>query len=111
MPPPTHRQCLSVRMVKAARTTARLSAVRRAIDRLDEQLLKLINKRARLALEIGHIKKRRKWPVFDANREAFVLRHVVQANPGPLSAAAVAHVFQAVLCECRRRERRHGKKH
>ena len=104
---PTHRRCRLAPMAKALHTTARLNAVRRQVDRIDVQLLKLINNRAKLALEIGHIKKRRKWPVFDAGREAFVLRHVLQANPGPLSAAAVKHIFLAVLCECRRRQKRH----
>lgn len=66
-----------------------------------------MNRRASLALEIGRIKRRRKWPVFDARREAFVLRQVARANHGPLSERAVRHIFQAVLCECRRRERAH----
>ena len=82
-----------------------LASVRRRIDRLDAQLLRLINLRARLALEIGRIKKRRKWPVFDPSREAFVLGHVTRSNRGPLSGRAVAHIFQSILCECRRRER------
>ena len=90
--------------------SARLQAVRRQIDRLDEQLLRLVSRRARLALEIGRIKKRRKWPVFDPVREASVLRHVAKLNGGPLTAAAVKHIFLAVLSECRRRERRPSKK-
>ena len=97
-------------MARKRPTGSALPAVRRRIDRLDEQLLRLISQRAALALEIGRIKKRRKWPVFDVVREAFVLRHMVQANRGPLSARAVRHVFQAILCECRRRERSGSKK-
>ena len=85
---------------------ARLAQVRRLIDRLDGRLLTLINARARMALEIGRIKKRRKWPVYDARREAFVLRRVKTANAGPLSDAAVRQVFQTVLAQCRRRQRR-----
>ncbi len=85
---------------------ARLAQVRWLIDRLDERLLRLINARARLALAIGRIKKRKKWPVYDARREASVLRHLQTANEGPLSDAAVRQVFQAVLAQCRRRERR-----
>ena len=88
---------------KAARD--KLSAVRRRIDRLDGELLRLVNQRAALALLIGRIKKRRKWPVFDAQREAFVLSRIMRANRGPLSDHAVTHVFHAVLRECRRRER------
>lgn len=87
----------------------KLATVRRQIDRLDEELLRLINQRAKLALMIGRIKKRRKWPVFDAGREEFVLRHVMEANRGPLAAAAVQHVFQAILCECRRHQQVHRK--
>ena len=84
---------------------SKLSAVRRRIDRLDERLLRLLSQRARLALDIGRIKKRRKWPVFDASREAVVLRHVARVNTGPLSARAVHRIFQAILREYRRRER------
>ena len=88
----------------------KLSAVRRRIDRLDRQLLRLVNQRARLALLIGRIKKRRKWPVFDAGREAFVLSHIARHNRGPLSERAVRQIFQSILTQCRRRERSGGKK-
>ena len=91
-------------MPRNAGGTARLSAVRRRIDQLDVRLLRELNERAALALQIGRIKKRKKWPVFDARREGFVLRHVIAANRGPLSANAVRHVFRAILSECRRRE-------
>ncbi|MBI4341002.1 MAG: chorismate mutase [Candidatus Omnitrophica bacterium] len=93
-------------MGESARASAKLRAVRQTIDRLDEQLLRLVNRRARLALKIGRIKKRRKWPVFDATREAFVLRRVQRANCGPLSSAAIRSIFRAILTQCRRRERR-----
>ena len=83
----------------------RLAAVRRRIDRLDVQLLRLVNLRARLALEIGRIKHGKKWPVYDSARETFVLRHAIRLNRGPLSSAAVRRIFQAVLTQCRRRER------
>ncbi len=95
---------------KHSRSRAALAAVRTRIDRLDEQLLRALNQRARLALQIGRIKKRRKWPVYDVTREASVLRHVTRANGGPLSARAVEHIFQAILCECRRRERSRQRK-
>ncbi len=92
------------------RAKGKLASVRRRIDRLDLQMLALLNGRARFALEIGRIKKRRKWPVFDAKREAFVLRHVTRANRGPLSDAAVQRIFQRILTQCRRREHRGSRK-
>ena len=97
-------------MASQRRSRVKLSSVRRRIDRLDLHLLHLVNQRARLALEIGRIKKRRKWPVFDARREAVVIGHITRANRGPLSSRAVRHIFQAILCECRRRERSGRKK-
>ena len=84
---------------------ARLGRVRRQIDRLDERLLRLISRRARLALLIGRIKRQKKWPVYDARREAFVLRHVASVNAGPLSLYSVRKVFKTILTQCRRRER------
>ncbi|MBI3320868.1 MAG: chorismate mutase [Candidatus Omnitrophica bacterium] len=83
---------------------AGLAAVRRRIDRLDEQLLRLLNQRAQLALEVGRIKHQKKWPVFDPKREAFVLRHVMRKNRGPLTAVAARRIFQAILTQCRRRQ-------
>ena len=93
-------------MDKPVRARTSLAAVRRQIDRLDLQLLRLLNQRAALALEIGRIKRHKKWPAFDGAREAYVLRHVARENRGPLSGRAVQHVFQAVLTQCRRRQRR-----
>ena len=87
------------------RRASKLAVVRRRIDRLDLRLLGLLNRRAAYALAIGRIKRRRKWPVFDAARETSVLRHVARVNAGPLSARAVQRIFQAILRECRRRER------
>ncbi len=87
----------------------KLATVRQRIDRLDRALLAVVNRRAALALVIGRIKDRRKWPVYDARREAIVLRHVARANRGPLSERAIRHIFQAILSECRRRERARGK--
>ncbi len=87
-----------------------LKTLRTRIDQIDTRLLRLLNQRASLALMIGRIKKRRKWPVFDATREAAVLGHVTRINRGPLSPRAARHIFQAILSECRRRERSHKKR-
>ena len=90
---------------KHAAHTAQLDSIRRRIDAIDERLLRLLNDRARFALDIGRIKDKQKWPVFDHKREVFVLRHVMRSSRGPLSPSAVHHIFQAILCECRRRQR------
>ena len=62
-----------------------LSRLRDAIDRVDEVLVKLLNQRARYAVEIGEIKSLLKLPIYVAEREKEVLRHVEAASAGPLS--------------------------
>lgn len=82
-----------------------LPQLRQRIDRLDERLLALVSDRALLAIKIGQLKRRKKWPLYDARREAFVLQHVGRMNQGPLSDRAVQQIFQSILTQCRRRER------
>ena len=82
-----------------------LQTLRRRVDRLDDQLVRLLNRRTTLALSIGRIKQRERRPVYDARREAAVLARVGRMNRGPLSAAAVRRLFRVILVECRRRER------
>ncbi len=86
-----------------------LQMLRRHVDRLDAQLVRLLNRRARLALDIGQVKQQRQRPVYDARREALVLRHVAAASAGPLTPAAVRRIFQTILRECRQRQRAHTK--
>ena len=76
-----------------------LSALRTQIDDIDEQLVKLLNERARLALQVGIIKKGEN--IYRPRREAEVLKHVVQASDGPLSDEALKRIFEAVILVCR----------
>jgi chorismate mutase len=75
------------------------------IDRIDEQLVGLLNSRSACALEIGRIKRRFGLPVYSPEREAHVLGAVTLRNPGPLEANAVVRVFERIIDESRRLER------
>jgi chorismate mutase/prephenate dehydratase len=77
---------------------------RAEIDRLDGEVVKLIAERARLAQEIGRLKG--DGPVYRPEREAEVLRRVTAANPGPLPAAAVGHIYAEIISACRALESR-----
>jgi chorismate mutase len=74
---------------------------RRRIDEIDEQLLKLLNERARCAVEIGHLKKKIHQPAFQPERELEILRHVEAANGGPLGDAAIRRLFERIIDEAR----------
>src|ERR671926_1938431 len=73
--------------------------LRRDIDAVDDELLKLINQRARLASRIGALKAGA--PAYRPERESEILRRVAQANPGPLAAERVTGVFREVISACR----------
>lgn len=75
----------------------RLGELRSTIDRIDHEVLALLNQRAMAAAEIGAIKH---GAVYRPEREAQVLRRVQAANPGPLSNETVAYLFREVMSAC-----------
>ena len=83
----------------------KLDVLRRRIDELDEQLVKLLSERAACALEIGHEKKLAGMQIYQPSREAEVLAHVQSINPGPLDNGAMRRLFERVIDEARRLER------
>jgi chorismate mutase/prephenate dehydratase len=76
-----------------------LKKYREQIDRIDDELLKLINQRAALAQQIGHIKGC--GEILRPEREAQVLLRMVQANAGPLSNQGVTQLFTEIMSQCR----------
>lgn len=79
--------------------------IRKRIDLLDDVLLRIFNERARLALEIGLLKKEQRLPVFDPAREKRIFARMKGENPGPLDDGAVVRLFERVVDESRRLER------
>src|SRR5437867_3728407 len=88
-----------------------LDDLRNDIDRVDEVLVRLLNERARVACEIGRLKKEQGVEIYQPEREKQVLEHVRNiAVEGPLGADAIARLFERIIDEARRLERRvvHG---
>lgn len=79
--------------------------IRKEIDRLDNELLRIFNERAALALQIGEIKKQKDLPVYDPDREKRIFDRMQAANPGPLEDNAIVRLFERVIDESRRLER------
>jgi chorismate mutase/prephenate dehydratase len=80
-----------------SRAAASLRSLRTQIDKLDLQILDLVNKRAALAAEIGKVKTDHGTEVFSAAREEEVLQNVVQANKGPLDEATVRAIYRELM--------------
>jgi chorismate mutase/prephenate dehydratase len=84
----------------------KLKPLREQIDAIDAQLIDLLNRRARIAQEVGHVKAETNAPVFRPEREAMVLRRVADRNPGPLATGDMQMIFREVMSICRALERR-----
>ena len=84
---------------------AELKRLRDAIDRVDEVLVKLLNQRAKYAVEIGEIKGILDLPIYSPEREKEVLHHVEERSDGPLEAEAIRRLFERIIDESRRVER------
>ena len=84
----------------------KLQPLREQIDAIDAQLLALLNQRARVAQEVGHVKAQTNAPVFRPEREAQVLSRVAANNPGPLPSSDLQVIFREVMSACRALEKR-----
>ena len=74
-----------------------LQQLRAAIDALDVEILKLINRRAAYAQTIGRLKN---GTVYRPEREAQVLRRIKELNPGPLGDETAARLFREIMSAC-----------
>src|SRR6266571_8978276 len=84
-----------------------LDDLRQDIDRIDEVLVRLLNERARVACEVGRVKKEQGVEVYQPDREKQVLEHVRGvASEGPLGPDAIGRLFERIIDEARRLERR-----
>lgn len=75
----------------------RLQIQRDEIDRIDSQILDLLNQRMKAALEIGRVKKANNQPVYVPEREKAVIERLLLINTGPLPDSAVQAVFQTII--------------
>lgn len=87
------------------RLVTTIDELRRRIDEIDAQLVRLLNARAECALAVGQAKKLAGMELYQPERETEVLAHVQTINPGPLDNAAVKRLFERVIDEARRLER------
>jgi chorismate mutase len=75
------------------------------IDRLDEQLVKLLNARSQCAIELGRLKRELGLPIYSPDREREVIAHVTGINHGPLDRDAIRRLFERIIDESRSIER------
>jgi chorismate mutase/prephenate dehydratase len=79
-----------------------LAEIRKRIDELDDNILQLISERARNAQKIAHVKQRldEDAEFYRPEREAKVLRKILDRNRGPLNDEEMARLFREIMSAC-----------
>lgn len=79
-----------------------LASLRQRIDTIDSELLRLISERAECAQQVAHVKLADDPGAifYRPEREAQVLRRVMENNPGPLHGEEMARLFREIMSAC-----------
>ncbi len=74
-----------------------LGDLRKRIDAVDDEILRLLNQRGALVIEVARVKKGEKLGFHVPNREREILERLEAQNPGPFPADAVRTVFREII--------------
>src|SRR6187399_82607 len=85
--------------------TPTIASLRAKIDRVDQELVRLMNDRAQLALEIGKVKSNSGISAYAPAREDEVLSRVLSLSKGPLADRCVRAVFREIISGSRSLEK------
>lgn len=78
---------------------------RRQIDKVDLEVLRLLNERAQYSINIGEIKHQGQLPIYSPVREAAIIKRVTRQNSGPLTEEGVRRIFERIIDESRKLEK------
>lgn len=78
--------------------------LRKRIDVIDHEILRLLAERLMVVHEVGDQKRRKGLAVFDPNREERLLADLVATAPEVFDERAVRTIFSAIVSESRRLE-------
>ncbi|MDF2699703.1 MAG: keto-3-deoxy-D-arabino-heptulosonate-7-phosphate synthase beta [Haloplasmataceae bacterium] len=71
--------------------------LRNEIDKINNELLKLLNERAKIAINIGEEKLKTGQPIYDPIREQQILETLIDKNDGPFSDETIISLFKEIF--------------
>jgi chorismate mutase/prephenate dehydratase len=74
-----------------------LKCLRDQIDSIDDQILELLNRRAKVVLDVGRAKSGESREFYVPSREQAIYARLTGANPGPFPNEAVRKVFREII--------------
>jgi chorismate mutase/prephenate dehydratase len=94
---PAAKKKRTVRASKKTKADGEIGGFREEIDRIDDVILELLNKRANLAIEIGKEKKRRNLEYYSSQRERSIFKKLSAKNQGPFPNEALRAVYREIM--------------
>src|SRR5437773_2516699 len=82
-----------------------LANLRNEIDRVDKDLVTLLNRRAELSLQIGQVKQKQGLEVWSPAREEEVVARALAASRGPMPPETLQLIFRELLSSSRSLQR------
>ncbi len=74
-----------------------LKKLRKEIDQIDEEILKLLNRRAEVVLEIAEEKRKKNERFYVPHREHEILQRLTRLNKGPFPNDALRIIFREII--------------
>jgi shikimate dehydrogenase len=90
------------------KSEADITKLRGRIDRIDGQLLELINRRLEAAQAIGRVKQKSGTAVIDNRRESKIYDRLLTLNTGPLRIGSLYRIYRSVIAAGRGVQSRPG---
>jgi len=78
-------------------TKKSLGELRQQIDAIDDEILELLNRRARVVIEVGHAKAGEQKEFYVPSREQAIYERLTASNPGPFPGEAIRRVFREII--------------
>jgi chorismate mutase/prephenate dehydratase len=79
---------------------AELAEIRTKIDATDDEILRLLNKRAGFVAKVADLKAALQVPFYVPSRERQIAERLSAANPGPFPTESIRSVFQEIFSAC-----------
>ena len=88
-----------------AKRAPTLANLRAEIDRIDKELVDLLNRRSEVAVQIGQIKQAQGLDIWSSSREDEVVARALEASRGPLPHETLRLIFRELMSSSRSLQR------
>ena len=82
-----------------------IEELRKDIDKIDEEILRLLNQRTELALKIGELKTKSDKNYYVPTREKSIIERLTSINKGPFPNSGLTAVYREIMSACRSLEK------